>query len=308
MTGYASVAEQTPIGRIAVELRSVNSRFLDLSFRIPDSLRALEGPVREAISRQLRRGKVECRIALAPLAVGDSALTLDEAALRRLAHAVQVLRQQFPEATPPTAIELLRWPGILQSGAADSGGSDLADGTPVAAEDNARLTETVLSLLGHALAEMDASRGREGAQLSAAIAGQLSGMRSVMAELATLVPELVAGQQRRLEERLRDALSAVGPSVPLEATMDRVRQEVAALGLRADIAEELDRLGAHVDEADRVINEGGAMGKRLDFLAQEMNREANTVGSKAAALAQTRAAMALKLLIEQMREQVQNIE
>ena len=137
---------------------------------------------------------------------------------------------------------------------------------------------------------------------------QLQGMRTAIGTLKTRVPELIAAQKQRLEDRLRDALITTGPSVPLDEILDRVRQEVAALGLRADVAEELDRLAAHIDECPRVVGAGGPAGKRLDFLAQEMNREANTIGSKSFALEQTRAAMDLKLLIEQMREQVQNIE
>jgi uncharacterized protein (TIGR00255 family) len=165
-----------------------------------------------------------------------------------------------------------------------------------------------LTLLVQALADHDASRVREGAQLSRVMLEQLKGMESAISTLRQRVPELIAAQKQRMEDRLREALTATGPAVPLEETFDRVRQEVAALGLRADVAEELDRLGAHIVECHRVISAGGAAGKRLDFLAQEMNREANTIGSKSLALEQTRAAMDLKLLIEQLREQVQNLE
>jgi uncharacterized protein (TIGR00255 family) len=170
------------------------------------------------------------------------------------------------------------------------------------------LQGAVLTLLGQALADYDASRVREGAQLSRVMLEQLKGMESAISTLRQRVPELIAAQKQRMEDRLREALTAAGPAVPLEETFDRVRQEVAALGLRADVAEELDRLGAHIAECHRVISAGGAAGKRLDFLAQEMNREANTIGSKSLALEQTRAAMDLKLLIEQLREQVQNLE
>ena len=170
------------------------------------------------------------------------------------------------------------------------------------------LQGAVLTLLVQALADYDASRVREGAQLSRVMLEQLKGMESAISTLRQRVPELIAAQKQRMEDRLREALTAAGPAVPLEETFDRVRQEVAALGLRADVAEELDRLGAHIAECHRVISAGGAAGKRLDFLAQEMNREANTIGSKSLALEQTRAAMDLKLLIEQLREQVQNLE
>jgi uncharacterized protein (TIGR00255 family) len=170
------------------------------------------------------------------------------------------------------------------------------------------LQGAVLTLLVQALADYDASRVREGAQLSRVMLEQLEGMESAISSLRQRVPELIAAQKQRMEDRLREALTAAGPAVPLEETFDRVRQEVAALGLRADVAEELDRLGAHIAECHRVISAGGAAGKRLDFLAQEMNREANTIGSKSLALEQTRAAMDLKLLIEQLREQVQNLE
>ena len=314
MTGYANAATESPFGRIAVELKSVNSRFLDLSFRTPDQLRAVEGPAREAISSTVRRGKLECRISLAPTAAQDDALHIDQAALARLAVAIDAVRAQVPHTAPPTASELLRWPGVLRQRdeAVDEAVSDAPDGDDgTAAHPQTHpqsLNGAVLKVLGQALADYDASRVREGAQLSRVMLEQLKGMESAISTLRQRVPELIAAQKQRMEDRLREALTAAAPAVPLEETFDRVRQEVAALGLRADVAEELDRLGAHVVECHRVISAGGAAGKRLDFLAQEMNREANTIGSKSLALEQTRAAMDLKLLIEQLREQVQNLE
>lgn len=309
MTGYANAATESPFGRIAVELKSVNSRFLDLSFRTPDQLRAVEGPAREAISATVRRGKLECRISFAPTAAQEDAIHIDRAALARLAVAIDAVRAHVPHTAPPTASELLRWPGVLrpQSNDEPEAQSQAPDhDSPESQPPN--LNGAVLTLLVQALADYDASRVREGAQLSQVMREQLKGMESAISTLRQRVPELIAAQKQRMEDRLREALTAAGPAVPLEETFDRVRQEVAALGLRADVAEELDRLGAHVVECHRVISAGGAAGKRLDFLAQEMNREANTIGSKSLALEQTRAAMDLKLLIEQLREQVQNLE
>lgn len=310
MTGYANAAVETQFGRLVIELKSVNSRFLDLSFRTPDLLRAIEGPAREAISATVRRGKLECRISFAPAASQDDTLVIDEAALARLSSAIDAVRAHVPHTAPPTANELLRWPGVLRQRdeRVDEAASD-ATGESDGSDAHAKgLQGAVLKLLGEALSEYDASRVREGAQLSYVMVEQLNGMESAISTLRQRVPELIAAQKQRMEDRLREALTAVGTAVPLEETFDRIRQEVAALGLRADVAEELDRLGAHVAECHRVISAGGAAGKRLDFLAQEMNREANTIGSKSLALEQTRAAMDLKLLIEQLREQVQNLE
>ena len=329
MTGYANAATESPFGRIVVELKSVNSRFLDLSFRTPDPLRAVEGQAREAITSKVHRGKLECRISLAPMAAQDDVIHIDQAALARLAVAIDAVRAQVPHTAPPTASELLRWPGVLRTQP-----NDEPEAQPQTPDDDSprwqppnpqppnpqppnsqplnlqplNLQSAVLTLLVQALADYDASRVREGAQLSRVMLEQLKGMESAISSLRQRVPELIAAQKQRMEDRLREALTAAGPAVPLEETFDRVRQEVAALGLRADVAEELDRLGAHIAECHRVISAGGAAGKRLDFLAQEMNREANTIGSKSLALEQTRAAMDLKLLIEQLREQVQNLE
>jgi uncharacterized protein YicC (UPF0701 family) len=324
MTGYANAATESPFGRIVVELKSVNSRFLDLSFRTPDPLRAVEGQAREAITSKVHRGKLECRISLAPMAAQDDVIHIDQAALARLAVAIDAVRAQVPHTAPPTASELLRWPGVLRTQP-----NDEPEAQPQTPDDDSprwqplslqplslqpqslqpqSLQGAVLTLLVQALADYDASRVREGAQLSRVMLEQLKGMESAISTLRQRVPELIAAQKQRMEDRLREALTAAGPAVPLEETFERVRQEVAALGLRADVAEELDRLGAHIAECHRVISAGGAAGKRLDFLAQEMNREANTIGSKSLALEQTRAAMDLKLLIEQLREQVQNLE
>ena len=324
MTGYANAATQSPFGRIVVEIKSVNSRFLDLSFRTPDQLRAIEGLAREAIASNVHRGKLECRISFAPTAAQDDVIHIDQAALARLAVAIDAVRAQVPHTAPPTASELLRWPGVLRTQP-----NDEPEAQPQTPDDDSprwqppnlqppnsqppnsqplNLQSAVLTLLVQALADHDASRVREGAQLSRVMLEQLKGMESAISTLRQRVPELIAAQKQRMEDRLREALTAAGPAVPLEETFERVRQEVAALGLRADVAEELDRLGAHIAECHRVISAGGAAGKRLDFLAQEMNREANTIGSKSLALEQTRAAMDLKLLIEQLREQVQNLE
>ena len=257
----------------------------------------------------MHRGKLECRISLAPTAAQDDALHINQAALARLAVAIDAVRAQVPHTAPPTASELLRWPGVLRAHSNDEPEADLQTtdhDSPNLQPPN--LNGAVLTLLGQALADYDASRVREGAHLRQVMLEQLKGMESAISTLRQRVPELIAAQKQRMEDRLREALTAAAPAVPLEETFDRVRQEVAALGLRADVAEELDRLGAHVVECHRVISAGGAAGKRLDFLAQEMNREANTIGSKSLALEQTRAAMDLKLLIEQLREQVQNLE
>jgi len=296
MTGYANRAAETPWGRLSIELKSVNSRFLEISFRTPDRLRALETHARECIAMAVKRGKLECRIAIGLAAESRGALALDHAQLADLAQALETVRATVPHSAPPSALELLRWPGVVVGEAM------------IPEEDPAPFHQAILELLAQVLCDFNDSRGREGAKMASAIEQQVQAMCSALGSLRSALPTTLAAQQHALEERLRAALVEVAPSVPLEQTLERVRQEVLTLGLRADITEECDRLASHLDEVLRVLSAGGALGKRLDFLAQEMNREANTIGSKSLALEQTRTAMALKLAIEQMREQSQNLE
>ena len=314
MTGYAHRSEDTPIGRATVELRSVNSRFTDLQFRLGDELRALEPMLREQITAVISRGKIECRLQLRSRDADAGSIRLDEALIANLARADARIRELAPEAAPMTVADYLRWQaGSASAGATagggggegagagegESGGRDLATD---------RLWQVLQPMVSQALAEFVASREREGTRLAATIVTHVEAMKVVVAALEPLVPELLAGAEARLVARLQEAMPQAASGIAPEETFARIRQEVALLGLRGDVTEEFNRLGIHFAEVLRALDQGGAVGKRLDFLTQELNREANTLASKASGVAVTDGAVALKLLIEQMREQVQNLE
>ncbi len=287
MTGYAVASAESPRGALTLELRSVNSRFLDLQFRVAEELRAAEPLLREIISGRIGRGKVDCR-----LYFGNSAAPapqrLNLQAVEQLRSLAAEAAQAFPGVSPLRVGDVLRWPGVLAE----------------AAIDEERTRKALEELCRRALAELAAARAREGARLAAALLARTGEMRTRLAEVAPLVPEAVAAHRTRLAERLREVLEA--------GVEERIRAEIALFAAKSDVDEELTRLASHLDEVERVLKEGGArsspIGKRLDFLAQELNREANTLASKAAGLKIADCALELKLLIEQIREQVQNIE
>ena len=283
MTGFAAASADTPRGRLSVELRSVNARFLDLQFRIADELRAAEPLLRELMQARLARGKVDCRVFLADDASGIAGRLSVEAIARLRELSAQVLKE-MPQAAPLRVGDVLRWPGVIVE-------------SPLDEEKTHRFAAEVCA---RALEELVASRSREGAKLAAALAERVAAMRRRVDEVAPLVPQSLATYQARLAERLREALGS--------ADDDRVRAELAVFATKSDVDEELTRLNAHLAEVERTLQRGGAAGKRLDFLAQELNREANTLASKAASQELSDCALELKLLVEQMREQVQNIE
>ncbi|MCD6680973.1 MAG: YicC family protein [Burkholderiaceae bacterium] len=292
MTGYAQSSRNTAAGQLVVELRSVNARFLDLIVRAPDELRGAEPALRELLGASVQRGKLECRLALrAGVRVDEAEARVDERALARFAALAQQVARSLPQAAAPSIVEALRWPGVVADETAE-----------------VDLNVEVVAAAREALAEFGASRVREGARLVAFVVERADAIDAIVAPLATRSPELIDAWQRKLVERLREALEQTGAAIPVEETMARVRQEVAAYGLRIDVAEEIGRLLAHVAELRRVLSGPGPVGKRLDFLLQELNREANTLGSKAAAIDLTGASIELKVLIEQIREQVQNLE
>jgi uncharacterized protein (TIGR00255 family) len=284
MTGYAAVALDTARGRLSLELRSVNGRFLDLQFRLAEELRAHEPALRDMLTARLARGKVECRLQFAAASAMGQRATLSADSLAELARLAEEVRKSIPDAEPLRIADVLRWPGVM------------AETAPSEAETR----EAIERLAQQALDELVAARAREGAKLAEAIRARVAEMRDRVAAAAPLVPQAIAAHQEKIAQRLREALGT--------ADDDRVRAELALFGTRVDVDEELTRLGAHLDEVLRVLGQRGPAGKRLDFLAQELNREANTLASKSASQGLADAALALKLLVEQMREQVQNIE
>jgi uncharacterized protein (TIGR00255 family) len=283
MTGYAVAARELENAVLNLELRSVNHRYLDIQFRLPDELRAIEPSLRETLTARLNRGKVECRISYAPTP-GRKGIELDEALLNQLIALNARVRAALPQARDLSASDVLRWPGML--------GSDALDVD--------ELRAVCRDLLDHVLEEFRVSRAREGEKLKAMLLERAAAVGTRIAEVAPRMPQVIAGFQEKLASRLKEALA--------NADEDRIRQEVALFANKIDVDEELTRLATHITELRRVLDQGGAVGKRLDFLMQELNREANTLGSKAADISVTQVSMELKLLIEQMREQIQNIE
>ncbi|MBM3366466.1 MAG: YicC family protein [Betaproteobacteria bacterium] len=295
MTGYAVSNRDSEAGSITLEIRSVNSRFLDLQFRINDDLRMLEPMLRETISARVSRGKVECRLSFGRKE-RVTGLAANDELLSALQNAQQSVLASFPDARPLSVKELLCWPGVLHE-------AQLSQDT---------LQADVLATLKTALAAFIESRQREGAALTSMLLSRIDEIEAIVERITPLVPAAVEQFQQKAIDRLREAIGlAVADGKPLLSTEEmheRVRQEVTLYGIRIDVAEELTRLSGHLAETREILKKGGQVGKRLDFMMQELNREANTLGSKAAVKALSDASMQMKLLIEQMREQVQNLE
>ena len=284
MTGYAAVTEELPFGGLSLDLRSVNHRYLDIQFRLPDELRVLESALRERISARITRGKVECRIGFARRPDLTAPMQLDERLFSQLIELDKRVQTMLPKAGSLGVNDVLRWPGML-------GGDTL----PIDL-----LTEKCLQLVGQAIDELSAARAREGEKLKAVLLERATSVEAIVEEVAPKIPQLVSAYQEKLAGKLRDAM--------LDPENDRLKQEIVIFASKIDVDEELQRLTTHISELRRILKKGGTVGKRLDFLMQELNREANTLGSKSADVAVTQSAMSLKVLIEQMREQIQNIE
>jgi uncharacterized protein (TIGR00255 family) len=303
MTGFASataaagpaVEEGAPrtgaaaSASVCVELRSVNSRFLDLTFRMPDELRGLEPTLREQVASAFRRGKIEVRVASGRDAeTGWPQPQIEQ--LMRLARLESTVGSWLPNARPLSVNEALAW---------------CRQGAPAV-----RLDDAVIEAGRQAVQGLREARAREGARLVTILMERIGRLRELAAQAGPLVPAVVQRQQQRFLERWREALQSTGggTTVSAEALQDRALNEAAAYALRIDVAEELSRLSAHLDEITRLLEAGGELGKRLDFLIQELHREANTLGSKSSALELTNVSVEMKVAIEQMREQVQNLE
>ena len=284
MTGFAALAAELPGVAIAVELRSVNHRYLDLQIRLPDELRGLESALRERIVAELKRGKVECRITLNRAAAGAAGLAVDLARVRQLAKAAGDVQGGMPGAAPLSVGEVLRWPGVLAE--------------PTVPPDE--LAARAHALVAQALADLGASRTREGAKLVATLLERCEAIETQVARVAPRIPAIHDAYVEKLSARLREA--------GLDLDQDRLKQELALFASKVDVAEELSRLSTHIAEVRRVLAAGGSAGKRLDFLMQELHREANTLGAKSVDAELSQASLEIKVLIEQMREQVQNLE
>lgn len=299
MTGYAVVTRETTAGTLTIEIKSVNSRFLDLQFRINDEMRAFEPALREAIMGRVGRGKVECRLSFGRKVATGTPQVLNAPLLQTLSKLQDAIREQMHDAQPLSIHELLRWPGMLEE--ADSSQESLQG--------------DVSAAMAAAIDAFVESRNREGAALQAMLLSRVDDMESIVKRITPMVPQAIAQFQQKATERMQEALglaiqtgTAATSTVSREEALERIRQEVTLYGIRIDVAEELSRLSAHLAETRHILAKGGPVGKRLDFMMQELNREANTVGSKAALKELSDASMSMKLLIEQMREQVQNLE
>lgn len=282
MTAYAQASIETEIGELSCELRSVNHRFLDLAPKMPEELRVHEGLLRELFSERLARGRVDIYIRIKD---GESAnLEPNSALVENLHSLLQEMQIGVPSMQPIRAIDVLRWPGVLQAKKAD----------PEA------MKQALMTVLGQALDNLIEVREQEGEKMSALIQQRLNSMREVVTEVEAFLPELVEAYQARLDEKLAEIKDKLDPA--------RLEQELVLFLQKTDVAEELDRLRVHIDEVEAILKKDQPAGRRLDFLMQELNRETNTLGSKSQDPRLTNASVDLKVFIEQMREQVQNIE
>jgi uncharacterized protein (TIGR00255 family) len=284
MTGFARREISGPWGTLVCELRSVNHRFLEAGFRLPDELRAAESELRQRLAKDIKRGKVDCSISYRRLQGADTALEVDAEALDRLTARIRDVVRMLPDSHTVNVIDVLRWPGVLRDD------SDIGE----------ELLTATRTLFGGTLEDLMAARNREGVRLRELLEQRCSGLDALVAQVRARLPEVHSRVRNRLDERLAE--------LQINVDRDRLEQELALLLQRLDVDEELDRLAGHVVEIRRVIGGNEPAGRRLDFLMQELNREANTLSSKSQDLETTRSAVDMKVLIEQMREQVQNIE
>ena len=283
MTAFARSDQQTKLGSFSWEIRSVNSRYLELHFRLPDSLRAIESNLRELLAKKLTRGKVECSLKFTP-ALTEQSLNINEELVNQINQASDQVHALIGPGNALDALEILKWPGVLSQPSFDM----------------APVKELALSLFTTGLDDLIATRQREGQALGVFIKQRMVSIGTELEKVSALLPEILAAQRASLQAKLSSLKITVDP--------DRFEQEMVILLNKADVDEELDRLQAHLIEVSRILQQGGPIGRRLDFMMQELNREANTLSSKSISHLTTQIAVQLKVLIEQMREQIQNIE
>lgn len=284
MTGFAAAAVEIPEGSLALELRAVNSRYLDLQFRLPDELRALEPDMRSFLGTRLKRGKIDCRLTFSAYAGQAQQQQLNHDALAMLSKVSQEVRTVFPAAGELSVADILSWPGVFDR--------------PQLSIDTLR--EPGMHLLETATLALITAREREGEKLQQLLLERLTRLRQLVRDVLPKLPEVLVAFQERLLSRLQAA--------GLDEQDERIRQEFTLFANRIDVDEELSRLQGHLDEFERILQTGGVVGKRLDFLSQELNREANTLASKSVDSTVTQVSVEMKVLIEQLREQIQNIE
>jgi uncharacterized protein (TIGR00255 family) len=283
MTGYASHELNTPHGALTIEVRSVNHRYLELQLKLDDQLRVFENNIRELIQAKLGRGKVDCRIYLKQDNLSTQFAAINHQALQQIANSLQEASQYFPSVQSVDVLEVLRIPGVTQSPKLDQEGLEVS------------IKTTLVDVLDNLIS----ARQREGEKLKAMILERLAEINTLVVSVKPMLPLLVQAYQDKLTAKLKEAMLADD---------ERVRQEIVLYAQRIDVDEELSRLDAHLREVAHILAKGGAVGKKLDFLMQELNREANTLGAKSVSIETTQVSMKLKVLIEQMREQIQNIE
>jgi uncharacterized protein (TIGR00255 family) len=289
MTGFSALESDTSQGMLLIELRSVNHRYLELQLKLDDSLRSLEGLVRELIAAKLGRGKVECRMSLIAPHNSNNKQEVNAEVLQQLADLTKIVQGQFPESQPLSVADVLRWPGVLSR-----------DESSAESLDYDALSVAIVRNLNQVLDDLVRARNREGEKLKTLILERLAEAEILVKQVKPLLPMQSKAYQERLTSKLQEALKTIDE--------DRICQELLIFAQRSDVDEELTRLTAHIQEVKRILNDDNAAGKRLDFLMQELNREANTLGSKSVSTEVTQVSMTLKVLIEQMREQIQNIE
>lgn len=284
MTGFAALEKPIVNATLLLELRAVNSRYLDLHFKLDENLRGFEPTIRELISAQLNRGKIECKVNLIQRTQLSQEAALDGALMQHLAVMQSQAKAYFPTSRELSMADILRWPGVVLTQGIDQ---DL-------------LLEDIKQLVQQGLQDLKASRSREGDKLKKLILDRIHQMEALVEKVKPLLPTLAKEYQAKLENKLQETLKSIDP--------ERIAQELVLFTQRVDVDEELSRLTAHVSEVKRILSGDAPAGKRLDFLMQELNREANTLGSKSVSTQTSQVSMELKVLIEQMREQVQNIE
>lgn len=284
MTAFARQETDTDFGSLAWEIRSLNHRYLELGVRLPEELRAMESAARERVNARLGRGKVECSCRFRPATAGAAPVAVDPDNLARVLAACEEVSSRLPQAVPLNPLELLRWPGVLREELVDTG----------------PLMQAALALLDKTLDELLSSRRREGEQIKSILLQRCDDMSKLVEQARTCLPEIRAGLREKLEMRLAD--------IDVGADPGRFEQELVIQLQKIDVDEEMDRLESHIGEVRRVLSRKEPVGRRLDFLMQELNREANTLGSKSVVTETSNISVELKVLIEQMREQVQNLE